>query len=346
VLIHLKKLYEDAQVPVRASDGSVGYDVYAYHVVGKENGSNGGRIREQELPFTLEAGKSVLIGIGVAFAVPFPVDCQVRPRSGLASKYNIELSNSPGTIDPDYRGEAGILLRNRGEVPFVVEKGMRVAQLVFTDVKIPRFKEVAELPPTERASGGFGSTGLTGVRLGEAAFLAEQLKWDRHFLRLAYSASGLSDCLRGATRNPDGSFVKDEENRYVGSCRRYGCVIVRDRNVVSQGFNSQNYECNERLGCVRERERIPSGTSNDRGCWHAEEAALQNLMRTGNSSSVGAILYVNSQPCHGCAKKIIGAGISAVVVPEEIVYADNSIADIEAAGIEVRWVNPQLQYLP
>jgi dUTP pyrophosphatase len=153
--IAMKKLFPGAQVPARASAGAVGYDVYAYHAIDKHT-----RVHSHDLPIVIPPGGSVLVGIGVAMAVPFPYDCQVRPRSGLASKYDIELSNAPGTIDPDYRGEASILLRNRGDQPFTVERGMRVAQLVFTRVEIPELLEVEDLPSTIRDAGGFGSTGL------------------------------------------------------------------------------------------------------------------------------------------------------------------------------------------
>ncbi|MBI4433851.1 dUTP diphosphatase [Candidatus Uhrbacteria bacterium] len=153
--IPIKRLFPDAQIPVRASDGAVGYDVYAYHVVDKHTRESLGA-----LPVTIPPQGSVLLGIGVVFAVPPEYDCQVRPRSGLASKHDIELSNSPGTVDPDYRGEASVLLRNRSDCPFVVEKGMRVAQLVFTKVELPVFTETDTLPSTARDTGGFGSTGL------------------------------------------------------------------------------------------------------------------------------------------------------------------------------------------
>jgi len=117
-----------------------------------------------DLPIEIKSGGSVLIGIGVRFDVPFPYEAQVRPRSGLASKYDIELSNSPGTIDPDFRGEAGVLLRNRGKKKFIVEKNMRIAQLVFTKVEIPEMKEVLDLSKTPRGEGGFGSTGLFEIK--------------------------------------------------------------------------------------------------------------------------------------------------------------------------------------
>ncbi len=155
--IFVQQITPDAIVPARASNGAVGYDVYAYRILDKNT-----REPIDELPFVLEPGESVLTGIGVRFAIPWPIQCEVRPRSGLASKHNIELSNSPGTIDPDFRGEAGILLRNRGKIPFTLEKEMRIAQLIFSEAQIPVLETVEELPETLRGSGGFGSTGLMG----------------------------------------------------------------------------------------------------------------------------------------------------------------------------------------
>ncbi|MBI2483029.1 dUTP diphosphatase [Candidatus Uhrbacteria bacterium] len=169
--IPIQKLFSDAKIPVRASAGAVGYDVYAYHVIDKQTRASAGA-----LPVTIPPHGSVLLGIGVAFVVPPEYDCQVRPRSGLASKHDIELSNSPGTVDPDYRGEASVLLRNRGDQPFVVEKGMRVAQLVFTKVELPAFTETDTLPPTVRDTGGFGSTGLFEVSVSEMHQL-KRFRW-------------------------------------------------------------------------------------------------------------------------------------------------------------------------
>ncbi len=145
--IKVQKIREGALVPIRASDGAVGYDVHASCVLDKKTKEVTG-----DLPVGIAPGESVLIGIGVRLAVPWPFQCEVRPRSGLASKYDIELSNSPGTIDPDFRGEAGVLLRNRGISKFTIEKNMRVAQLVFSKAEVPILEEADELPPTRRSA--------------------------------------------------------------------------------------------------------------------------------------------------------------------------------------------------
>ncbi len=110
-------------------------------------------------PLTLPPGGRALVPTGLCVALPAGHEWQIRPRSGLALKHGITLVNAPGTIDEDYRGEVGVILLNTGAEPFVVERGMRVAQAVLTPVIRGQFEEVATLPPTGRASGGFGSTG-------------------------------------------------------------------------------------------------------------------------------------------------------------------------------------------
>ena len=99
-------------------------------------------------------------------ALPEGFEGQIRPRSGLALKHGVTVLNSPGTIDSDYRGEIGVLLVNLGETPFVVERGMRIAQLVIAPVSRARLVE-GEVPPSDRGTGGFGSTG-SGLPEGDA----------------------------------------------------------------------------------------------------------------------------------------------------------------------------------
>jgi dUTP pyrophosphatase len=91
--------------------------------------------------------------------LPAGFECQVRPRSGLALKYGITLPNSPGTIDPDYRGEVKVILQNSGSEPVRIERGERIAQLVFARFETPRVEEAPTLTASERGTGGFGSTG-------------------------------------------------------------------------------------------------------------------------------------------------------------------------------------------
>lgn len=99
------------------------------------------------------------IPCGFAMALPPGVEAQIRPRSGLAAKNGISLINTPGTIDPDYRGEVKVLLINHGKEPFKVTRGMRIAQMVVMPVPRVAWSEVSELPSTARGAGGFGHTG-------------------------------------------------------------------------------------------------------------------------------------------------------------------------------------------
>lgn len=107
----------------------------------------------------LAPGERRLIPTGIAIALPRGYEAQVRPRSGLALKYGVTVLNSPGTIDADYRGEIGVLLINLGESPFVIERGDRIAQMVFARVTKIEFELAVDLEASRRGEGGFGSTG-------------------------------------------------------------------------------------------------------------------------------------------------------------------------------------------
>lgn len=105
-------------------------------------------------------GARCLVPTGLAIALPAGFEAQVRPRSGLALKHGITVLNSPGTIDADYRGEIKVILINLGQEDFRFSRGDRIAQLVIAKVEQPRVEIALELDTTERASGGFGSTGV------------------------------------------------------------------------------------------------------------------------------------------------------------------------------------------
>ncbi|MFO0812339.1 MAG: dUTP diphosphatase [Gemmatales bacterium] len=110
-------------------------------------------------PVTVAPGAIVLIPCGFSLAVPVGYEAQVRPRSGLAIKQGLTVVNAPGTIDADYRGEVKVGLINLGREPVVVERGMRIAQLLIAPVAHITWQKVDTLPETERGSGGFGHTG-------------------------------------------------------------------------------------------------------------------------------------------------------------------------------------------
>ena len=108
---------------------------------------------------TISPGRRATIPCGFSIALPEGHEAQIRPRSGLAAKHGITVLNTPGTVDADYRGELQVILVNLGAEPFVVSRGMRIAQLIIAPVQRIELVEVEALQPTARAQGGFGSTG-------------------------------------------------------------------------------------------------------------------------------------------------------------------------------------------
>lgn len=132
----------DLPLPARATPQAAGYDV-----------------RSADEDFVLQPGEIRLVSTGLVMELPDGVECQVRPRSGLAVRHGITLPNSPGTIDPDYRGELKVPLQNLGPDAVPLARGERVAQLVFARFETPAVQEAAQLSGTERGEGGFGSTG-------------------------------------------------------------------------------------------------------------------------------------------------------------------------------------------
>jgi dUTP pyrophosphatase len=133
-------------LPSYASDGAAGADLCA--------------ALPADAPLTLEPQRSVMVPTGLIFEIPAGFEVQIRPRSGLAAKHGITVLNSPGTIDSDYRGEVKVLLSNLGQAPFVIERGMRIAQMVVAPVLQAEFVVRADVSNTARGAGGFGSTGL------------------------------------------------------------------------------------------------------------------------------------------------------------------------------------------
>ena len=111
---------------------------------------------------SLGPGERTLIPTGIALSLPRGYEAQIRPRSGLALKNGLTLLNTPGTIDADYRGEIGVILANLGQETFVVERGMRIAQMVVAPVSQVSWNAVEALDDSERGAGGFGSTGTAG----------------------------------------------------------------------------------------------------------------------------------------------------------------------------------------
>lgn len=148
--VRFKLLFPDAKVPVRATEGAVGYDLYAYSI------GTPGRTPPKIVipPRTVRPVKT-----GIAIALRPRMWAGVYSRSGLAANHAVFVANAPGVIDEDYRGEIGVLLYNGGFDSYYVQHGDRIAQLLFHDVRHPEIAIVDELDPTTRGEQGYGSTG-------------------------------------------------------------------------------------------------------------------------------------------------------------------------------------------
>lgn len=149
--VKIVKLNKDATIPEYAHPTDAGADVFA--------------VEETRL----EPGETKIVKTGIAIAVPAGYEIQVRPRSGLSLKSGLRIANAPGTIDADYRGEIGIIMTNTNDIPYVIDKNMKIAQLVIAPTPMIRWnvvKSVEELGTTERGEGGFGSTSNKAVNQG------------------------------------------------------------------------------------------------------------------------------------------------------------------------------------
>jgi dUTP pyrophosphatase len=133
------------ELPFYATSGAAGADIRA-------------SIPEKK-SVVVKAGERILIPTGIQMEIPNGYEIQVRPRSGLSLKSSLLVVNSPGTIDCDYRGEVNIIIGNFGTQDYVIEHGLRIAQLVLAPVTQARYVKADSLEETQRGSGGFGSTG-------------------------------------------------------------------------------------------------------------------------------------------------------------------------------------------
>lgn len=134
---------EDLPLPAYQTEDAAGMDLHAAVV----------RPRE------IDSGGIALVPTGIAMALPRGYEAQLRPRSGLALNHGISLPNAPATIDADYRGEIRVIVINHGPKPFTVTRGLRIAQMVVQPVVRATWREIDELPPSDRGGGGFGHTG-------------------------------------------------------------------------------------------------------------------------------------------------------------------------------------------
>lgn len=136
--VKIERIHEQAEIPTYATTGSAGADVYAPEEI------------------RLLPNHTQLVPLGFKVEIPVGYELQVRPRSGLALKHGVQVVNSPGTIDSDYRGEVGVILK----APYGMDiaQGTRIAQLVLKPVEKAVFNEVFSLSDTDRGEGGYGST--------------------------------------------------------------------------------------------------------------------------------------------------------------------------------------------
>ena len=143
IKILIKRLSNKVLIPKYETLGSSGMDIAASI---KEN-------------IEINPGEKSIIPTGLILSIPKGFEVQIRPRSGLAAKKGISVLNTPGTIDADYRGEIKVILINLGKENFIVENGLRIAQMVVCPIVQANFEEVKDLDKTTRGEGGFGSTG-------------------------------------------------------------------------------------------------------------------------------------------------------------------------------------------
>ena len=127
--------------PSYKTDGSAGMDLYS------------------AISVLVWPGKVSIVPTGLQFAIPYGYEGQIRPRSGLAAMHSVTVLNAPGTIDSDYRGEIAVILINHGILPKQINRGDRIAQIVFAPVVRATLVHMAVLDGTVRGEGGFGSTG-------------------------------------------------------------------------------------------------------------------------------------------------------------------------------------------
>ena len=144
IKVNIQKLSgnEDIPLPQYMTDQAAGMDIFA-------------AVSEEEI---ILPGQRKKIPTGIAIALPEGYEAQIRPRSGLALKDGVSLLNSPGTIDADYRGEIALIVINHGEEPFIIKRGMRLAQMVVQKVLQVEWMKTSELNDTSRGDGGFGHT--------------------------------------------------------------------------------------------------------------------------------------------------------------------------------------------
>ena len=148
------------ELPKYAHKGDAGFDLRANVEEIKNDNYLFNAIKFNDTTIILNPGGRVLIPTGLYMAIPEGYELQIRPRSGLALKYGITVVNTPGTIDATYRGNIGVILKNDGTEPFIIEQGDRIAQGVLNKVEEANLIEVDSLDETDRSDSGYGKSGV------------------------------------------------------------------------------------------------------------------------------------------------------------------------------------------
>ncbi|MEA1960007.1 MAG: dUTP diphosphatase [Bacillota bacterium] len=143
--VYIQRMHSfDLPLPEYMTSGAAGVDLYAAN--------------DEDLHIPVMG--RVLVPTGIAMALPQDVEAQIRPRSGLAIKHGLTLLNTPGTIDSDYRGEIKVIVINLGDKEYILKRGERIAQMIFSRIEKVEFTLVEKLNETDRGEGGFGHTGV------------------------------------------------------------------------------------------------------------------------------------------------------------------------------------------
>jgi dUTP pyrophosphatase len=165
-VILFEPLHDDVEIPSRATEHSAGYDLRAYllgnptvrlSLPGRQYEGTPQRAGDSA-ELELLPGEKAIVPLGFRATLPAGFEAQIRPRSGTSFRTTLALANAPGTIDPDYNAEWGVLVRNDGPLPIFIAHGERIAQMVISRYEVLEF-QVGEVRRTTERDGGFGSTG-------------------------------------------------------------------------------------------------------------------------------------------------------------------------------------------
>lgn len=270
----VQKTEPSAVLPSYAYDGDAGMDLFS--------------LEDTAIP----PGEKVSVRTGLKFAIPRGFAGFVWDKSGIATKHH--LKTMAGVIDSNYRGELLVVLTNLGKNYYLAEKGSKVAQLVIKPVSSAEIEEGEVNDITERGEKGFGSSGVTNqheykTNFHESRIVRHRPTWDQYFMMAAKLVATMATCPK----------------------LHVGTVIVRNRRIVSSGFNGAppGYPHCTEVGCLLLE---GEGTSCRRVVHSEHNAVLQD-----SRNIAGGSLYTPYLPCVDCMKAIISAGVFEVVYEKE-----------------------------